>query len=164
MIFFLLTYFVLSEGRKVRFFFVAADLVDLVFLSLIQIKNHILIRSDKDQRILGVLLVVHLWNNYLSKSVKRFTQASRTTLKIHWQSFQLTQIRHTAHLKKQRWITFGHMRKIGERFLSNLTCFLWDFIQLIKCYLPLTQFELKDHNYRGWTWFCPVTLLLYLNC
>ena len=79
LIFFLLTYFVLSEGRKVRFFFVAADLVNLVFLSLVQIKNHILIRSDKDQRILGVLLVVHLWNNYLSKSVKRFTQASRTT-------------------------------------------------------------------------------------
>ena len=35
------------------------------------------------------------------------------------------------------------MRKIGERFLSNLTCFLWDFIRLIKCYLPLTQLSLR---------------------
>ena len=120
MIFFLLIYSFLSGERKVRFVFVAADLVDLVFLSLVQIKNHILIRSDKDQRILEVLLVVHLWNNYLSKSVKRFTQASRTTLKIHWQSFQLTQIRHTAHLKKQRWITSGHMWKIGERFFYQI--------------------------------------------
>ena len=35
LIFFLLTYSVLSGGRKVRFFFVAADLVDLVFLFLV---------------------------------------------------------------------------------------------------------------------------------
>ena len=35
LIFFLLTYSVLSGGRKVGFFFVAADLVDLVFLSLV---------------------------------------------------------------------------------------------------------------------------------
>ena len=38
LIFFLLTYSVLSGGRKVRFFFVAADLVDLVFLSWFRLK------------------------------------------------------------------------------------------------------------------------------